>query len=245
MKIESLLTKSSECDTMELSTKAGNSSRITKIAPGIKDQNRVNISINDKFFCSLDISQLADLKLKIGQTLDDAKLAELRSASDFGKLYTRTLEFTLSRPHSEREIRDYLYKKTRDRLIRIKDPKTNTYKTIQRPGYDKTLVQPVLDRLTAKGHIDDQKFAQFWAEHRHRAKGISTRRLAGELQQKGIAKDAIDHVLQSSPRNESAELAKIITKKRPRYPDDHKLIAYLLRQGFPYDDILAQVKNNS
>jgi regulatory protein len=32
-------------------------------------------------------------------------------------------------------------------------------------------------------------------------------------------------------------MSKIIAKKRSRYPDDKKLMQYLARQGFSYDDI--------
>ncbi len=40
--------------------------RITDIKEAVKDKNRVNIYIDDKFFCSLDISQVVDLRLKVG-----------------------------------------------------------------------------------------------------------------------------------------------------------------------------------
>jgi regulatory protein len=34
-----------------------------------------------------------------------------------------------------------------------------------------------------------------------------------------------------------SELQKIIAKKRSRYDDEQKFMAYLARQGFSYDDI--------
>ena len=45
------------------------SHRITDIKEAVRDKNRVNIYIDDKFFCSLDISQVVDLHLKIGKEL--------------------------------------------------------------------------------------------------------------------------------------------------------------------------------
>jgi SOS response regulatory protein OraA/RecX len=43
--------------------------------------------------------------------LSEDQLKELISESEYGKLYTRTLEYSLMRPRSQRELRDYLYKK--------------------------------------------------------------------------------------------------------------------------------------
>ncbi|OYW42535.1 hypothetical protein B7Z28_01460, partial [Candidatus Saccharibacteria bacterium 32-45-3] len=48
-----------------------------------------------------------------------------------------------------------------------------------------------------------------------------------------------------SGREDSGELAKIIAKKQPRYPDRQKLMQYLVRQGFSYDDVARALDDNS
>ena len=65
--------------------------RVTDIKEAVRTQNRVNIYVDQKFFCSLDISQVVDFGVKIGKQLSDSDLAELKHASDFGKLYGRAL----------------------------------------------------------------------------------------------------------------------------------------------------------
>ena len=60
---------------------------VTAIRPAVKNDHRANIFLDGKFAFSLDIAQLAELKLKVGQILDEAQLAELKRASNFGKLY--------------------------------------------------------------------------------------------------------------------------------------------------------------
>ena len=87
--------------------------QVTNIKQGIKNPNRANIFINDKFSFSLDISQIVDFKLKIGQILTLDQLQAYKSASEYGKLYQRTLEWVLVRPRSVRETRDYLIRKFR------------------------------------------------------------------------------------------------------------------------------------
>ncbi len=217
--------------------------RVTDIKEAVRDQNRVNIYIDDKFFCSLDISQVVDLHIKIGRELSPEELDELKRASDFGKFYARALEYALMRPRSEKEIQDYLKRKTLDRKVRVKNRKTGEYSTQLKKGYDASLAPLVLKRLNDRGYIDDERFAATWVENRNVSKGTSIKKLRLELQQKGISQSVIEKVLAESGRDESAELRKIIARKAKKYPDEQKLIQYLLRQGFNYSDILDELSS--
>lgn len=218
---------------------------VTDIKEAVRTQNRVNIYVDQKFFCSLDISQVVDFGVKIGKQLSDSDLAELKRASDFGKLYSRALEYVFSRPHSSKEIRDYLKRKTLSRKIRVKNRKTGEYQTKVKEGYDATLVPLVLDRLMERGYIDDTKFAAFWVENHNARKGSSLKKLRQELQQKGVSASIIDEALSDSDRDDISELQKIIAKKAARYPDQQKFIQYLVRQGFSYSDVLDQLSSMS
>jgi regulatory protein len=141
------------------------------------------------------------------------------------------------RPRSEREIQDYLKRKTLDRKIRIKNRKTGEYSTQFKKGYDTSLVPLVLKRLNDSGYIDDERFATVWVENHNISKGASEKKLRLELQQKGIKQSIIEKVLAESDRDEREELRKIIARKAKKYPDEQKLIQHLLRQGFNYSDI--------
>jgi regulatory protein len=91
--------------------------------------------------------------------------------------------------------------------------------------------------------VNDEKFAAFWIENRNVGKGISKRKLQAELQLKGVDRQIVDRLLEESARNDESELEKIIAKKRSRYDDDQKFMAYLARQGFSYDDIKSALGN--
>ena len=208
---------------------------ITALTAQVRNADRVNVFIDGKYDFSLDVAQVVDCGVKVGRVLTEAELAELHREGEFGKLYARALEYTLMRPHSAREIRDYLQRKTLPR--KYKQRKTGTL--VEKPGASLAIVQRVFARLRERGHIDDGAFAQWWVENRHQSKGVSRRKLEAELRAKGVAPDVIHQALAQSRRTDENELAKVIAKKRPRYPDEQKLIAYLLRQGFAYDDIRA------
>ncbi len=94
--------------------------KITDLRVGVRDENRVNVFLDGKFAFSLTIEQVADFKLKRGSILSEAEISKVQKASDFGKLFQRSLEYALSRPHSEREIRDYLKRKKMKREIEQK-----------------------------------------------------------------------------------------------------------------------------
>lgn len=207
--------------------------RITDIKQAVKNENRVNVFVNDKYSFSLDIAQLVDFKIKKGQVITKADLEKYQNASEFGKLYQRTLEWVLVRPRSTREVKDYLFKKS-IQPIKSKDPETKKA-ILKKPTVDRAqFTDQIIDRLVEKGYLNDERFAKYYVENRFVKKGISKKRLSLELVKKGIAKEVIDQVLDA--RNDEEEIKKIIAKKSKRYDAD-KMINYLVRQGFPFETV--------
>ena len=211
--------------------------KITNLSSQIRNPDRVNVSIDGKYRFSLDISQITELGVKVGRETSEEELAILETESLFGKLYSLALNYSFSRPHSVRELRDYLYRKTLTTKFRTKKGEVR-----ERDGYSPALTTRVLEKLQHKGYVDDEKFARWWVENRNQTKGTSLRKLSAELRAKGVNGEIIDEVVASSERNDGNELAKIIAKQRAKYPDEQKLSAYLARQGFRYDDIKSALQ---
>lgn len=209
--------------------------KITAISQQARDKNRVNVSVDGKYRFSLDIFQVGELGLRVGREYSEEELAQLEEESQFGKLYGRALEYSMVRPRSIKEMRDYLWRKTRSTKRRI--PKTG--EIIERPGVSQVVADRVLERLIDKKYLDDEKFARFWVENRFMKKGTSLRRLQLELSQKGVDKETSERIIAESARSDDLEIAKIIAKKQSRYPDRQKFMQYLVRQGFSYDDVKA------
>ena len=190
--------------------------KITNIKQAVKNPERVNVFVDGKYEFSLDVTQLLDLKLKVGQEITLAQLSEYKKLSEYGKLYQRTLEWVLSRPRSEKETSDYLYKKIYEKKL------------------DKEYIGKIIEKLEKKKYLNDEAFAKWYVENRFVKKGISKKRLSLELAKKGISREIVERVLKDFGRDEKEEILKIIAKKRARYDDD-KLIQYLGRQGFSYE----------
>lgn len=202
--------------------------KITAITTGKRDNNRVNVSVDGKYRFSLDLYQLTDLGIKVGNEYDEKELCRLEQESQFGKVYARSLEYCLIRPRSEMEIYQYLYRRTVARRT-----KTGQLKE----GIDKSLIPRVIDRLKEKEYINDRKFAEYWVENRMLKKGISLRKLIAELRGKGVESSIIEEVMEATDRDDMTEIRKVIQKKRRLYSDEQKLMTYLARAGFSYDKI--------
>lgn len=214
--------------------------KITNISSQVKNKDRVNISVDGKYRFSLDIFQVGELGIKVGKDYSEEELLELETESQFGKLYGRALEYTMMRPHSAKEVRDYLWRKTR--TTKTRNRKTGEMK--ERPGVAQEVADRVYERLVEKGYIDDEKFTRWWIENRNQIKGSSRRKLANELRAKGVDAAIIDQALNSTERNDREELKKVIAKKAARYDDEQKFMQYLARQGFSFDDIKAVLEDN-
>jgi len=209
--------------------------KITSISTQKRDKERVNVSVDGKYRFSLGIFQLVDVGIKVGQEYSEDELVAVEEESLFGKLYMRALEYCLMRPHSQRELKDYLYRKTRD---------TRTKEGDIRKGVSIALTERVFNKLLEKGYIDDEKFAAYWIENRNLRKGSSKRKLSAELSTKGVERSITERLLGETERDDVTELQKIIDKKRRRYNDERKFMSYLARQGFSYDDIKTALANN-
>lgn len=189
--------------------------RISKVSPAVKTAGRYNIYVDGKYSFSLDELQLVQNGLHSGLEISEAQLEQLKSESDFGKNYIRAVDLISRRLRSEREIRDYAFRKQ----------------------WTKSNTERVIERLKARGYLNDRRFAELFFSSRHQSGRYSLKRIRLDLVKKGISSDIIDDLCRAN--GDSAALLKLINKRINKYDDENKLIAYLARNGFRYDDIKA------
>ena len=198
--------------------------RVTKISPAVKTPGRYNIYVDGKYSFSLDEFQLVQTGLHSGLDIDESKLDELKSESDYGKNYIRAVDLISRRLRSEKEIRDYA----------------------KRKQWTATNTERVIERLKNHGYLNDKAFAEAFARSRQSTEKYSKRRIERDLRQKGIAPNIIEQVLPDESSDKNA-IIKLVQKKASRYDDVNKLKAYLFRAGFNYDDVnqaISEYYNN-
>ncbi|HEX6258119.1 MAG TPA: RecX family transcriptional regulator, partial [Candidatus Saccharimonadales bacterium] len=181
----------------------------------VKTRGRFNVFVDGVYSFSLDEMQLLESGIKRGQQVSDQALNSLKEESLFGKAYARMLEYIFRRLRSEKELRDYAWRKQ----------------------WPPELTEQLLARLRQKGYVDDAKFAAAWVRSRQATKPTSRRKLQLELKQKGVDGSIIQVALEDESHDEYAELRRIVQKRHKRYDDEQKFIAYLARQGFSFDAI--------
>lgn len=198
--------------------------RITDIKQQVKRSDRYSIYIDGKYAFSLSANELLLSGLRPNQELDELELANLTDTAKADKAYDRALNFIMIRPRSEWEMRLYL----------------------KRKGYEPELVDKIVQKLQEHGHIDDTAFARAWVNNRRLLKAISKRRLQQELRAKRISDDIVESVLGEDETDEREVLRDLIARKRQqsRYHDKLKLMQYLSRQGYSYDDIKDIMSEN-
>ena len=191
--------------------------KITDIKQQVKRQGRYSIFVDGKYSFSLSEQELMKSGIRIGREYDQAELDELQDTALLDKAYMRSLDLLSRRARSEWELRDYL----------------------RRKDYQPPVIETIITRLNEAGYVDDYKFAVSWVETRHLLKNISSRKLWQELKQKHISDEVINQVLEEDVTDELETLKNLIAKKRTqsRYQDDQKLMAFLMRQGYRYDDV--------
>ncbi len=108
---------------------------VTSLRGAVRDPHRINVFLDGKFSFSLTLTELADSKLHQGQALTDPEVERLRNLSGLGKLYQQTLEYCFSRPHSKKEIIDYLERKRLRRDISWKRFEEHQLKIQNDPEY--------------------------------------------------------------------------------------------------------------
>ena len=108
---------------------------VTSLRGAVRDPHRINVFLDGKFSFSLTLTELADSKLHQGQVLTDPEIERLRNLSGLGKLYQQTLEYCFSRPHSKKEIIDYLERKRLRRDISWKRFEEHQLKIQNDPEY--------------------------------------------------------------------------------------------------------------
>lgn len=189
---------------------------ITAIEPQKKRAGYYNIFIDDEYRFSLSDLDLASLHLKVNQQVSKQEIDDLLQSSLSSKAYNFALRYLTARPRSKKEVSDYLVKK----------------------DFDEEIIEGTLHNLEKQNYVNDADFAQMWIKNRLLLSPRSTKMLRLELYKKGIDKSIAEEALKNFTEDEYRDSLKdLINKKRRQYPDDEKLIQYLVRKGYNYGEV--------
>jgi len=187
-----------------------------------KNKERVNLFVDDEFFCGMTMEDCIKQKLTVGMEITDADLVNIQNNSHQNDIYNKTLIYILKSPKTKKSVRDYLFRKQ----------------------CEPAEAEAIISRLERSGYINDTDYAQRFAESKSQETGARCIRM--KLLQKGVERDLIDEAV--STIGDQTDLAQTLATKymRNREFDQRgraSLYRYLLSKGFDYETV-GNIVNN-
>ncbi len=191
------------------------SGTITRLEVQKKNKERVNVYLDDEY--AFGVSMTLALTLIRGQWLSDEEIAGLKQQDEYDRAYNLGVRFLGHRPRSVAEMERHLGKKE----------------------FSAAAIAFAVEKLRARGYLDDQDFARFWVDNRMRFRPRGVYGLRYELRQKGLDDEVIDQALADIDEEAAAWTAvqpKLTAwRKLERRQFENKVVGFLNRRGFNYE----------
>lgn len=199
---------------------------ITKIEVQKKNQDRVNIYVNNEFFIAIYTELVYRFGLKKGIDIDEDKLKSLLKDEIYIKAKNKALNILSKSDQSEKKIREKL-----------------SY------DFEESVIDKVISFLKDNNFINDDILAQKIVNTNINLNKCGINKIKQNLYIKGINKNSIDEALGDVDYNIEFENAMYLAKKRyNRIKNEdkrkiyQKISQHLAYKGFNYD-IIKRVLN--
>lgn len=189
---------------------------ITAITAQKNSKTRVNLYLDNKFFCGVELFTVMSHRLKVGQQISEDKLEEIVFEAEYSLALNKAVGYISKSMRTNKQIEKYL-----------KDKK-----------YSDKIVNAVMDKLNEYGYVDDMAYATQFAEFKK--SGSGKRKIAFELKQKGVDNKLIDEVLDKIEDEREACLRVAEKYIRGRSIDlklKQSAYRYLISKGFDYETV--------
>ncbi len=189
-----------------------------------RNPDRVNVYLDGKF--AFGVSRIVSAWLQVGQVMTEEKISSLQREDAGEVAFQNALRMLNYRPRSVNEVQ----------------------KKLKENGFDETVVQSVLERLSRAGLVKDESFAQAWVENRTVFHPRSRKLIALELRQKGVPDEVVQNALASGTLDDETLAYQSAIQYSHRlkgleWPEFRKkLSAYLLRRGFSFEIVFPLVR---
>lgn len=189
---------------------------ITKIEKQRNKLERVNLYLEDEFFCGMQEYVCVKNGLKVGADVSKEWLQTLLVESEKEHAMNRVARILQNGLKTEKQVRDYLTGK----------------------GYDKLVANHVLAKLKEYHYVDDLFYANSYVKST--AKKYGARKMKYMLKQKGVPQKIIETVLQDF-EPEQEVILKLATKSlrgKPATRENLQKVANnLAYKGFNWSEI--------
>jgi len=203
--------------------------KITAIQPQRLHPERVDVHVDGVLRLGLSAELVLAEPLRVGDEVDEARLAELEAKDQAWKARDAALSLLSYRARTAVELK----------------------RRLKRKGFDEEVSAATVERLDRLGVVDDAAFAESFVRDRVRLRPHGVRRLGQELRAKGVdeevARAAIAEVMEREGATELDLARAAAARWKPRAGEEPpraraRLQAFLARRGFGDDAIEAVVR---
>ncbi len=184
------------------------------------DKNRNKVYVDEQFAFVLYKSELSRYQLQIGTSIEESFYQMILREVVLKRAKLRALHLLNTMGRTEIQLRQKL----------------------EQNYYSKDIIEQVITYVKSFGYINDEEYARSFIDSRKDKK--SKKEIYIQLSQKGINKDLLDKVFEEYyDKDDSRDAIRKILEKKKIDPekaspkDMQKILGYLVRKGFSYDDI--------
>lgn len=188
--------------------------QITKIEVQKRNKNRVNLYLNDEFFCGLSLETVVRNHLKEGQNISEQDVEYLKNETEKQVALEKATGYISKCQKTKKQIREYLQKK----------------------GFEEEVCEYALEKLGEYHFVDDELFAKSYVKVK--GKNSGRKKLSYELKNKGIDEQIINDCIETFCEDEKTVnnvLEKYIKNKPLDIKTKQKAFRYLLSHGYSSD----------
>lgn len=191
---------------------------VTKIEAVTKQKFKVYIDEKEAFV--LYKGELSRYHIAEGQEIEEALFDKLYKEVVQKRARLRALHLLNAMGRTESQLREKL----------------------RQGGYSEKITEDAIAYVKSFGYIDDAAYAKNFIDSRKERK--SRKELYALLKQKGVPSEIIEEAFEECYERDAAKeaITKLLEKKhydpeRAEWKETQKIMAYLTRKGFGYDDI--------
>lgn len=214
--------------------------KVTALETQKRDSSRLNMYIEEDFFCGISLNVVAQFGIYQGKELSEEELKEILNAELKARFFDRAVSYLIRSPKTEFQVRRYL----KDLTFKKKG---KWFQDISKEELQ-SIEENIVSRLLEYEYIDDKKYAQMFVESRIKNKPRGKNILFGELISKGVSRDTAQKVLGEMVEDEYGILVATYRKRFKEEKisfEDRKKIDFLRRKGFNWDLIENFINNES
>ena len=175
------------------------------------NKNRVNLYLDDEFFCGLSLETVMRNHLKESQQISEQQVEFLRTETEKQVALEKATGYIAKCQKTKKQISDYLLKK----------------------GFDAESIDYVLEKLSEYHYVDDELFAKNYVKIK--GKNCGKKKLEYELKNKGIEEQIINESIEFFCEDEKTVgivLEKYLKNKSLDLKTKQKAFRFLLSHGY-------------